>query len=142
MKKLALTVLYIGCILLGVGGLGDQFLPGLMPNHVEFLGHPAQDELYFRIQDLVLLMLKVLGGGLMASSVACCFIIHYGVRRQEKWAYVAISQILILSEGWNLFGMYSAGSLWLYPASVLFISFVGLALSYAYVGVRRAPGQD
>ena len=137
MKKISLWILVLGCVALGIGGLGDQFLPGLMPNHIEFLGNPSQDELFFRTQALIMKMLKVLGGGLMSASVACLFFVRFGVLEKKRWGYWGIVLVTLLSEGFNLWGMYTAGSMWQYPASVLFLIFFGLGF-YGYLDQKES----
>ena len=127
-RKLSLILLYLGGSLLAIGGIGDQFISNLLDVHMTFLGDPLPSPLLERAEALIMLMLHVVGGGLMASGVACLFIIHFALRKGQRWAKGAIFVIAILSEGWNAFGMYSAGSYWMYPVSVLAILFGGLLL--------------
>ena len=127
-QKLALILIYTGGSLIAIGGLGDQFIFGLLDVHLAFLGNPSPSPLLENAEALIILMLHVVGGGLMASGVACVFITHFALTKGQNWAKYAIFIIAILSEGWNAFGMYSAGSYWMYPVSVLVLLFGGLFL--------------
>jgi len=127
-QKVSLVFLYTGSSFLVLGGIGDQFISNLLDVQLTFLGNPPPSPLLDRAEALIILMLHAVGGGLMASGVACLFIIHYALRRGQQWAKKAIFLIAILSEGWNAYGMYSAGSYWMYPVFVLALLFIGLLL--------------
>ncbi len=126
MRKFGLALVYLASALIALGGLGDQFIVEFLDVHHAYLGRPDPGPLLERAEGLLLLMLHVLGGGLMASGVACLAMTHFALRQGHGWALPAIGITALLGEGFNAYGMYRVGSYWVYPVTVLSLLFVGL----------------
>ena len=129
MRTFSLTLLYASSILMFLGGVGDQFINQLLDVHLEFLGNPEQSELLSKSEDLLLLMLHSLGGGLMSCGIAMFALVHFGIRNNQAWAKWTFLIIAFIAQGFNGYAMYSAGSYYIYPLMILVLVLVGI-ISY------------
>ena len=128
MRRTALILLYTSGTLIIIGGLGDQFINDLLDVHLAFLGDPEPSELLSRSEQLILLMLHTLGGGLISTGVAVLTLTHFAVRKNQNWALWTILAITWIAEGFNTIGMYLAGSYYYYPLSILIMVTAGFLL--------------
>ena len=111
-----------------IGGLGDQFINQLLDVHLNFLGNPPESELLTKSENLLLLMLHSVGGGLMGCGVSMFALTHFGIRKNQNWAKWTFLIIAWIAQGLNGYGMYSAGSYYYYPIAVLILATIGVLL--------------
>ena len=126
MRKLSLSFLYTASILMAIGGIGDFFINELLDVHVNFLGSPEQNDLFFKFQYLVLAMLHSIGGNLLSCGVSMFALTHFGIRNNMVWAKWTYLIIALLSQGFNGWGMYSVGSYYFYPVMILIFVLLGV----------------
>ncbi|WP_338394977.1 hypothetical protein [Fulvitalea axinellae] len=79
-------------------------------------------------ENLILLMLHSVGGGLMACGVGMFVLVHYGIRKNVAWARWSFLLMAWLAQGFNGYGMFMSGSYYFYPVLVLFIATTGIFL--------------
>ena len=111
-----------------IGGVGDQFINQLLDVHIEFLGNPPNSDLFNKAQDLMMLMLHSVGGGLMSCGVSMIALTYFGIQRYQYWAKWTVLAIAWIAQGFNGYGMYSAGSYYYYPLAILILTTVGVLL--------------
>jgi len=73
MRKVSLILLYTSGALMLIGGIGDQFINQLLDVHLKFLGNPGSSDLFLKAQDLMMLMLHSVGGGLISCGISMLF---------------------------------------------------------------------
>lgn len=129
MKKLSVILLYVAGSLMLLGGIGDQFINELLDVHKDYLGNPGASELFVHSEQLILLILHALGGGLMAAGVSILALTFFAVRRGERWAVWTILAVAFIAQGFNGYGMYKAGSHFWYPALLLGVVATGVILN-------------
>lgn len=111
-----------------IGGLGDQFILHFLDVHLAYLGNPSDSELFRKAESLSMLMLHSAGGGLMAAGISMFALTHFGIKRNEVWARWTFIIIAFIAQGFNGYGMYSAGSHYWYPLLVLILALAGFVL--------------
>ena len=126
MKKLSLILLYTSGALMLIGGIGDQFINQLLDVHLKFLGDPESSDLFLKAQDLMMLMLHSVGGGLMSCGVSMLALTYFGIRKNQDWAKWTLLIIAWIAQGFNGYSMYSAGSYYYYPVAILILVTIGV----------------
>ena len=126
MKKLSLILLYTSGALMLIGGIGDQFINQLLDVHLKFLGDPESSDLFLKAQDLMMLMLHSVGGGLMSCGVSMLALTYFGIRKNQDWAKWTVLIIAWIAQGFNGYSMYSAGSYYYYPVAILILVTIGV----------------
>ena len=126
MKKLSLILLYTSGALMLIGGIGDQFINQLLDVHLKFLGDPESSDLFLKAQDLMMLMLHSVGGGLMSCGVSMLALTYFGIRKNQDWAKWTVLIIAWIAQGINGYSMYSAGSYYYYPVAILILVTIGV----------------
>ncbi|MDW3209977.1 MAG: hypothetical protein R8N23_08925 [Reichenbachiella sp.] len=128
MRKIGIPLLYISSILMFIGGLGDQFIFSFLDVHLKYLGNPENSELLQKAQSLAMFMLHSAGGGLMSAGISMFALTHFGIRNEQSWAAWTFIIIAFIAQGFNGYGMYSAGSHYWYPILVLAFALIGFGL--------------
>ena len=126
MKKLSLILLYTSGALMLIGGIGDQFINQLLDVHLKFLGDPESSDLFLKAQDLMMLMLHSVGGGLMSCGVSMLALTYFGIRKNQDWAKWTVLIIAWIAQGFNGYSIYSAGSYYYYPVAILILVTIGV----------------
>ena len=126
MKKLSLILLYTSGALMLIGGIGDQFINQLLDVHLKFLGDPESSDLFLKAQDLMMLMLHSVGGGLMSCGVSMLALTYFGIRKNQDWTKWTVLIIAWIAQGINGYSMYSAGSYYYYPVAILILVTIGV----------------
>lgn len=125
MRRLGLVILYVVAIAIAFGGVGDLTVRALFEVHKRFLGTadvpPATTS-------LILHLVHALGGGLVSIGIACFALVHFAVRRGERWALWTILAVVLGSEGANAIGMYAVGSFWYVSVTFIVLTAIGVAL--------------
>lgn len=129
MRRTSLVLLYLSSVLMFIGGLGDQFIHGYLDVHLRFLGNPPDSEVLRSAERLSMLMLHSAGGGLMAAGLSMFTLTHFGIRRGQHWALWTCLAVAWIAQGFNGYGMYTAGSHYWYPASILLFVTLGSLMS-------------
>ena len=77
---------------------------------------------------MILHLLHALGGGLVGIGIASFALVHFAVRRGERWALWTMLAAVVASEGANAVGMYAVGSFWYVSVTYLVLTVVGVTL--------------
>ncbi|HVV52761.1 MAG TPA: hypothetical protein VHO06_24080 [Polyangia bacterium] len=120
-----MLVLYAAATAIALGGAGDLTIRALFDVHKRFLG--AAD-VPAATTSLILHLLHALGGGLIGIGVASFALVHFAVRRGERWALWTMLAAVVASEGANAAGMYAVGSFWYVPVAYIVLTAVGVTL--------------
>ena len=128
MRKISLIILYTSGALMLIGGIGDQFINQLLDVHLKFLGYPPSSDLFIKAQDLMMLMLHSVGGGLISCGVSMLVLTYFGIQRDLEWAKWTVLGIAWIAQGFNGYSMYSAGSYYYYPVAILILTTIGVLL--------------
>lgn len=128
MRKISLILLYTSGALMLIGGIGDQFINQLLDVHLKFLGNPESSDLFIKAQDLMMLMLHSVGGGLMSCGISMLALTYFGIQKDQDWAKWTVLIIAWIAQGFNGYSMYSAGSYYYYPVAILILVTIGLLL--------------
>ncbi len=127
--RLALIVLNLSAILVLLGASYDLFTPSLPAQQLVFLG-VAENQLDPRTAQLVLALLRALGGCLIAVGISALFLVNYGVRRGRDWAAIAVVVLIWTAEGMNSIQMYRVGSPFWAPLIPVGLTALGVVLAY------------
>ena len=111
-----------------IGGIGDQFINQLLDVHLKFLGNPESSDLFIKAQDLMMLMLHSVGGGLMSCGISMLALTYFGIQKDQDWAKWTVLIIAWIAQGFNGYSMYSAGSYYYYPVAILILVTIGVPL--------------
>jgi len=111
-----------------IGGIGDQFINQLLDVHLKFLGNPGSSDLFLKAQDLMMLMLHSVGGGLISCGISMLVLTYFGIQKDQKWAKWTVLIIAWIAQGFNGYSMYSAGSYYYYPLAILILVTLGVFL--------------
>jgi hypothetical protein len=128
MRRTGLLVLYVVAIAIALGGVGDLTVRALFEVHKRFLGTadvPAPTT------SLILHLLHALGGGLVGIGIASFALVHFAVRRGERWALWTMLAAVVVSEGANAVGMYAVGSFWYVSVTFIVFAAIGVTLLVA-----------
>lgn len=127
--RLALVVLNLSAILVLLGASYDLATPSLPAHQLAFLG-VAESQLDPRTAQLVLALLRALGGCLIAIGMGTLFLVNYGVRRGRNWAAITVLVMIGMAEGLNAIQMYRVGSPFWAPLILVGLVAVGVVLAY------------
>ena len=127
--RLALVVLNLSAILVLLGASYDLLTPSLPAQQLVFLG-VAENQLDPRTAQLVLALLRALGGCLTAIGIGTLFLVNYGVRRGRNWAAIAVLVMIGMAEGLNSVQMYRVGSPFWAPLIPVGLTVLGVVLAY------------
>ena len=111
-----------------IGGIGDQFINQLLDVHLKFLGNPGSSDLFLKAQDLMMLMLHSVGGGLISCGISMIVLTYFGIQKDQEWAKWTVLIIAWIAQGFNGYSMYSAGSYYYYPLAILILVTLGVFL--------------
>jgi hypothetical protein len=128
-------MLYVVSSAIALGGAGDLTIRRLFAVHTRYLQDGNGGEISARTSSLVIHLLHALGGGLVGVGLAALALVHFGVRRGERWAGLAVLAAVVPSEGMNAAGMWAVGSYWYVSAAYLALAVGGVGLALA--GERR-----
>jgi hypothetical protein len=130
MRRTGLVILYVVAIAIAFGGVGDLTVRALFDVHKRFLGTvdvPATTT------SLILHLVHALGGGLVGIGIASLALVHFAVRRGQRWAVWTMLAAVAASEGANAVGMYAVGSFWYVSVTYIVLAAIGATL---LVGAR------
>ena len=97
-------ILYVVATAIALGGVGDLTIRALFEVHKRFLGTA---DVPAATTSLILHLLHALGGGLVGIGIASFALVHFAVRRGERWALWTMLAAVVASEGANAVGMYA-----------------------------------
>ncbi len=109
MRRTGLLILYVVATAIALGGVGDLTIRALFEVHKRFLGTA---DVPAATTSLILHLLHALGGGLVGIGIASFALVHFAVRRGERWALWTMLAAVVAAEGANAVGMYAVGSFW------------------------------
>lgn len=78
---------------------------------------------------MMLHLLHALGGGLIGIGIASLALVHFGVRRGQRWAAPTMLAAIVASEGMNAVGMYAVGSYWYVSLGYVVLATTGVVLA-------------
>ena len=107
MRRAGLSILDVVATAIARGGDGDLTVRALLVVHKRFLGTA---DVPAATTSLFLHLLHALGGGLVGIGIASFALVHFAVRRGERWAVWTMLAAVVASEGANAVGMYAVGS--------------------------------
>jgi len=99
MRRAGLSILYVVATAIALGGVATTYR--------RFLGTA---DVPAATTSLFLHLLHALGGGLVGIGIASFALVHFAVRRGERWAVWTMLAAVVASEGANAVGMYAVGS--------------------------------
>jgi hypothetical protein len=134
MRRAGVGILYFMSIAIAFGGVGDVTVRALFDVHLRFLG---VTEVPAATTSLILHLIHALGGGLIGIGVASFGLVHFAVRRGEKWAAWTMLAAVTASEGANAVGMHAVGSFWYVSVTYIALTAIGVALFI----LGHGPGQ-
>ncbi len=120
-----------------LGGIGDLLLaspPDLWSHH---LGQPV-GSLSPGVARLLMCLLHALGSALVASGIATLFLISGPLRRGDRFAGLAITMVVVLSDGVNAFQIRQLGAFYEWNKPIQ----VGRLLHQHLDVAARIPGAD
>ena len=130
--KISLTLYYLVAGLVLLGGLGDLTITSLLDAQREFLSGGGQHPISPAAERSFLAVLHAMGGGLVGVGASSLCLVHFGIRRGQRWAIVAAVMAIGCAEGANTLGLASLGSpLALVTASYLLLLTIATALALA-----------
>ena len=130
MRRTGLVILYVVATAIALGGVGDLTIRALFEVHKRFLGTadvPAATTSLI----LLLHLLHAVGGGLVGIGIASFALVHFAVRRGERWALWTMLVAVVAAEGTNAVGMYAVGSFWYVSVTYIVLTAIGVALLVA-----------
>ncbi len=130
-RLLSIVLLNCGAGLMVLGGIGDLLLASPPELWSHPLGQPV-GSLPPAVARLLMCLLHALGGALVASGIATLFLINGPLQRGEGSAAVAITLIVVLSDGVNAFQIYPFGTSYFW-IPLTFVGFVLLGLMVAFL---------
>lgn len=83
-------------------------------------------------------ILHALGGGLAGVGFASLLLVHYGVRRGQRWAAGAMAGAIVLAEGANMIGMYRLDSPF-YMVTLAYLVLLATGLGLLFVPTFAMP---
>ena len=101
MRRAGLSILYVVATAIALGGVGDLTVRALLDVHKRFLGTA---DVPAATTSLFLHLLHALGGGLVGIGIASFALVHFAVRRGERWAVWTMLAAVVASEGANAVG--------------------------------------
>ena len=105
---------------------------GLLDAQREFLSGGGQHPISPAAERSFLAVLHAMGGGLVGVGASSLCLVHFGIRRGQRWAVVAAVMAIGCAEGANTLGLASLGSpLALVTASYLLLLTIATALALA-----------
>ena len=125
MRRTGLVVLYVVATAIALGGVGDLTVRALFDVHKRFLGTA---EVPAATTSLILHLIHALGGGLVGIGIASFALVHFAVRRGERWALWTMLAAVVMSEGANAVAMHAVGSFWYVSFTYVVLTAVGVAL--------------
>ena len=125
MRRAGLVLLYVVAIAIAFGGVGDLTVRALFDVHKRFLGTA---DVPATTTSLILHLLHALGGGLVGIGIASFALVHFAVRRGERWALWTMLAAVVASEGANAVGMYAVGSFWYVSVAFIALTAIGVTL--------------
>ncbi len=128
MRRTGLIILYVMATAIGLGGVGDLSISALFDVHKRFLGTA---DVPAATTSLILHLLHSLGAGLVGIGMACLAMVHFAVRRGERWALWSMLAAVVMAEGANAVGMYAVGSFWYVSVAYIVLTAIGVALCVA-----------
>lgn len=134
MRRAGLGILYFMSVAIVFGGVGDLTVRALFEVHTSYLG---TNEVPAATTSLILHLIHALGGGLIGIGLASFALVHFAVRRGEKWAAWSMLAAVASSEGANAVGMYAVGSFWYVSVTYIVLTAIGVAFFVSGHG----PGQ-
>ena len=123
MRRTGLLILYVVATAIALGGVGDLTIRALFEMHKRFLGTA---DVPAATTSLILHLLHALGGGLVGIAL-----VHFAVRRGERWALWTMLAAVVASEGANDVGMYAVGSFWYVSVTYIVLTAIGVILFVA-----------
>ena len=125
MRRTGVLILNVeaAAVALGPWGYADP-LYGLYDDGV-FADVPAATT------SLILHLLHALGGSLVGIGIASFALVHFAVRRGERWAMWTMLAMVVASEGANTVGMYAVGSFWYVSVTYIVLTVIGVTLLVA-----------
>jgi hypothetical protein len=128
MRRIGLLILYVVATAIALGGVGDLTIRALFEVHKRFLGTA---DVPAATTSLILHLLHALGGGLVGIGIASFALVHFAVRRGERWALWTMLAAVVASEGANALGMYAVGSFWYVSVTYIVLTAIGVTLLVA-----------
>ena len=128
MRRTGLLILYVVATAIALGGVGDLTIRALFEVHKRFLGTA---DVPAATTSLILHLLHALGGGLVGIGIASFALVHFAVRRGERWALWTMLAAVVASEGANAVGMYAVGSFWYVSVTYIVLTAIGVTLLVA-----------
>jgi len=128
MRRAGLLILYVVATAITLGGIGDLTIRALLQVHTRFLGTA---DLPVAATSLILHLLHALGGSLVGIGIASFALVHFAVRRGQRWALWTMLATVVASEGANTVAMYAVGSFWYVSITYIVLTAVGVTLLVA-----------
>jgi uncharacterized membrane protein YidH (DUF202 family) len=128
MRRTGLVMLYVVATAIALGGVGDLTVRAPFEVHQRFLGTA---DVHAATSSLILHLVHALGGGLVGIGIASFALVHFAVRRGERWALWTMLAAVVAAEGANAVGVYAVGSFWYVSVTYIVLTAVGLALFVA-----------
>ena len=125
MRRTGLVILYVVATAIAFGGVGDLTVRALFDVHKRFLG---TTDVPATTTSLILHLVHALGGGLIGIGIASFALVHFAVRRGERWALWTMLAAVVAAEGANAIGMYAVGSFWYVSVTFIVLTAIGVAL--------------
>jgi hypothetical protein len=138
MRRTGLALTYLVALAITLGGVGDLTIRHLLGVHIRYLTSGGVSSISPETSSLVLHLVHALGGGLVAVGVAALALVHFGLRRGQRWAGFTALTAIVSSEGSNAIGMYAVGSYWYVSVTYVVIAAVGIALTLSSPELRTA----
>jgi len=126
-RKAAFTILNCAAALVILGGCFDMLVPSLPSNLLAYLA-VAKADMPPRLEDLLLGLLRALGGSLLAIGITALVIINGPLKRGDKWAAWALLILIGISEGINASQMWRFGSPYYGPLAFVAMTVIGLMI--------------
>jgi len=126
--KLGFGLLYVVTIAMILGGVGDLVIREPLEVHRRFLLGGGEVAVSPQTASLVVHLLHALGGGLVGVGSAALALLHYGLRRGQRWAGFAILAAVVPAETMNAVGMYAVNSFYYVSVAYLVLVILGVAL--------------
>lgn len=131
-RKISLGLYYLVSSLVLAGGLGDLTITELLDVQRDFLSGGGEYPVSPPAEATFLTVLHALAGGLVGVGIASLLLTHFGIRRGQRWAAVAVVAAIGCAEGANTVGMYVLGSpFWMVTASYLVLLGAATLLAFA-----------
>jgi len=128
MRRTGLVILYVVATAIALGGVGDLTVRALFDVHKRFLGTAGVPA---ATTSLILHLIHALGAGLVGIGIASFALVHFAIRRGERWALWTMLAAVVVSEGANAVGMHAVGSFWYVSFTYVVLTAVGVTLLVA-----------